>query len=1015
MRPLKKLIAFFFLFLVIAQPQAVLGSSRALNLDVKEFTLKNGMLFLVVERHSTPQVACRLAIRAGSALEDRGKTGIAHLLEHMMFKGTNNFGTLDPERDRRLQEQIEAAYQIIRKEEQKRNPDRSLIRAKKKEMNRLRLEVQKIFVPQAFSSQLARNGAVGVNAFTTKDQTQFKASVPSDMIEQWFSIVSEQIFEPSWREFYVEKEVVQREWAYRYVNNPGGAAWLDLYATAYTAHPYRSPVIGWKSDMEWYSTADAVAFHRKYYNPANAVCVLVGDVTLERARKLAEIYFGRYPAGERAPERVTREPEQEGPRRSVRYLKGARTPLLRIGFHGAAMGTRDFYALDALTMVLSRGRSARLTREIVDKGLAASAWAYNPDNRYGGLVILGGTPNEPEVLKNNKSLPEKERREAYLKACEDLETLLLSQLDRMRTEPVLKRELERIKKLNYRDFLDRMRSNEELAGTLATIEVQIGWRYLLDYLDEISKVTPEDIRRVARKYLVPEKRTTVFVIPGGRPERPPEPYEEVRSLSRPEARKALGPPGDFTNHSRYPTPPGWKHPLSFDRRPEKICYPKAQKAQVGGATLFYLPDHELPLIDIAILVKAGSVDVADSSAGLTQLLEETLVRGGTDRLTPRELAEELDDNAIHLTVSVREEESVIRLSVMKEDWKKGLSLLGEVLTRPRFDSEILDVARNRILTALKRQGGNARAVSSREARIWHFKGHPYGRDPLLALKTLPRITREDLRRFLETYFTPSNMVVTVAGDIGRERVVKDMEDFLKEFPKNAPPVRKLGTPEETPPVLALIHKPGQVQSQVIMMLPGVRRINPDYWKINLLMDVFGGSDSLLYKRLRDDLGLVYAAAFFETYRWEAGMLMGYIGCKGDKTSRAVEETIRIMESLRSKIPEQDVEQKRLDILNSFVFNVDSPTALVEVYGRYQLRGEPLDTLERIQDVTMKVKREELEGLAKKFLDPSKIQVFVVADKTTPVVDGGGKRVTLEEDLKALAKRLGLPYRELPLR
>ena len=246
----------FFLFLCVPAPCRAESASEDFRLDVKDFTLDNGMLFLVVERHTTPQIGCRVAIRAGSALEESGKTGIAHLLEHMMFKGTKNFGTLDPERDQELQRDIEAAYQTILAEETRRDPDRNLIGKKLDEMARLRKEVQEIYVPQAFSSHLERNGAFGVNAFTSKDQTQFTMSVPSDMIEQWFSSVSEQLFEPSWREFYVEKEVVQREWAFRYINNPAGAAWLDLSATAYRAHPYRNPTIGWRSDMAW------VQYHR---------------------------------------------------------------------------------------------------------------------------------------------------------------------------------------------------------------------------------------------------------------------------------------------------------------------------------------------------------------------------------------------------------------------------------------------------------------------------------------------------------------------------------------------------------------------------------------------------------------------------------------------------------------------------------------------------------------------------------------------------------------------------------
>ena len=270
-----------------------------------------------------------------------------------------------------------------------------------------------------------------MNAFTSQDQTQYIASVPSDMIEQWFSIASEQLFEPSWREFYVERDVVQREWDFRYVNNPEGAAWLDLNANAYTAHPYRNPVIGWKSDMERYSTQDAMEFHGRYYNPTNAVCVLAGDVTVAEARRLAEIYFERYPAGRRAPEIVTAEPRQQGPRRSVRFLEGARTPVVRIGFHGAPMTSPDFFALDALTMVLSQGRSARLTQRIVNQGLAVEAWASNPDNRYGGLVVLGGSPNEPEALRGGKA-PEAEARAAYAAACEELERLLLAEVEKLK-------------------------------------------------------------------------------------------------------------------------------------------------------------------------------------------------------------------------------------------------------------------------------------------------------------------------------------------------------------------------------------------------------------------------------------------------------------------------------------------------------------------------------------------------------------------------------------------------------
>jgi predicted Zn-dependent peptidase len=999
---------------------AVTGGSSAsapgdrLKLDVKEFTLANGMLFLVVERPATPQVAVRLAVRAGSALEERGRTGIAHMLEHMMFKGTKNFGSTDFRKDAELQARIDAAYDAVRTEEGQRQPDANLIRDRRAEMERLRLEAQKLYVPQVFSSQLGRNGAVGVNAFTSQDQTQYIASVPSDMIEQWFAIISEQLFEPAWREFYIEKEVVQREWAFRYVNNPEGAAWLDLNAAAYTAHPYRNPVIGWKADMERYQTRDAMDFHAKYYHPANAVCVLVGDVTLAEARRLAGVYFDRYPAGQRSPETVTAEPPQQGPRRSVRYLEGARTPVVRIGFHGARMNTPDFFALDALTMVLSQGRSARLTRNVVEQGVAAEAWAGNPDNRYAGMLVLGGTPNEPAELKA-AAAGDGDKRIAHLAACESLEKVLLAELDALKTDLVAPEELERLKKLNRRDFIDRLRSNESVAGTLATLEVQAGWRYLLDYLGHIEAVTPEDIRRVARQYGRSENKTTSFVIPGGTAGRPPEAYAEVRSISGGAAAGRELHQGAFENHSAYPTPAGWKHPLSFSRHPHRVDYPEAVQMAIGGARVFFLPDRELPLVDLTIHLRAGAVDLAEGQTGLTELLESTIIRGGTEIRSPAELAVMLDDNAIKMSVDIGLEETAVRLSVMSSDWEKGLDLLQEVLTRPRFDAKVLEVAKAQAMDGLARQGEDAQAVAMREGMIVHFKDHPYGRDPLTGLQTLPTIRREDLARFLSAYFVPANMVLAVSGDISQDQVKQSLGRFIAGLPAGAQPPRQLPVPAAPAPGLALIHKPGQVQSTVVALLPGIPRSDPGFWKLSLLMNVFGGSDSLLYTRLRDDLGLVYSAGFYQTAKWRAGLLVGVIGCKGDKAADAVRETLAIMKSLHQGVPERELELKRLDTLNSFVFNVDTQAELVQAYSRYAMRQEPLDTLSRIQDAYFTGSREELQHLAQALLDPSRIQLVVVADKTTPVSTGEGRSITLEEDLKAMSRAIGLPFQELTLR
>jgi len=268
---------------------------------------------------------------------------------------------------------------------------------------------------------------------------------------------------------------------------------------------------------------------------------------------------------------------------------------------------------------------------------------------------------------------------------------------------------------------------------------------------------------------------------------------------------------------------------------------------------------------------------------------------------------------------------------------------------------------------------------------------------------------------LKRYLLPSNTVVAVAGDLDKSVVLGSLGNLFRSLPQGKAPARQLAEPPQTQPVLALVHKPGQVQSQISLMLPSVRRTHLDFWKLSLLMNLFGGGDSLMYTRLREDLGLAYATFFTQSYKWQAGTLLGYIGCKGDKTSQAIEETVKIMKSLHREVPRDELEQKRMDVLNSFVFNVDTPFELVETYGRYYMRDEPLDTLDRIQEAYIVAKQKELESLSATFLDPHKLNIVVVSDKTTPVQGEDGKGITLEEDLKALAKKLDLPYTELPLR
>ena len=366
-----------------------------------------------------------------------------------------------------------------------------------------------------------------------------------------------------------------------------------------------------------------------------------------------------------------------------------------------------------------------------------------------------------------------------------------------------------------------------------------------------------------------DNKTTVFVIPGGKPERPPEPYVEVRSISGASTRTDFT-PKDFTNLSNYPTPPGWKHPLSFDRKPHKISYEKADFSTVEGVPVFYLPDKSFPLVDLTFLFKAGSVDLSDGNIGLTQVFNETLIQGGA--------GERLSTGTRH--DSGRKRDPFVRLRKRGRHGpeafsdQRGLGQ-GAGLAPGRSDaSEIRGTRRAGVqgatCTALKRQGEDARSVSRREVMTWHFKTHVYGRDPLGGLATIPGITREDLRDFLETYFVPSNMVIAVAGDVEKPLVLGIVSEiFFSLFPKGGAPMRNGESPSDRPgsrsdPQDGPGSIPGQPRpSQCSEDQPGLLENKSAHESLRRRR-------LLLYTRLREEFGLVYATFFSETAKWKAG-------------------------------------------------------------------------------------------------------------------------------------------------
>ncbi len=470
-------------------------------MPVVEKTLANGFKVLFVERHDEPSISAAFVVRVGSANERPGITGIAHLFEHMLFKGTPTIGTKDATRDLAIIEEQERVRGAMRAEE-------SLVRAAWRrgevddptklenqtpryrelevEFKKLIDEQRALLVKNEFDRIYTAQGGSGMNAFTSYDLTAYFITVPANKLELWCWMESERLLRPVFREFYAERDVVFEERRMRTESTPLGKFDETLQSMFWEAHPYQWPVIGWASDIPAISKADADAFYATYYAPRNITLVLVGDLKAETSLPMIERYFGRIPAGDQpVPEVVTTEPIQKAEKRM--NAEAEANPQVDILYHTVPAGHRDAYALDVLAQLLEE-RTGRLYKGlVVGREVASEVFARAEHRRWAGLFNLGG-----------------EARDG--KAPADVEAAIYEELERLKTEDVPAEELQKVKNAFAAGEYRKLVSNMRILFQLIIDEGGGDWREVNAAGAKIQSVTAADIRRVASEYFTKENR-----------------------------------------------------------------------------------------------------------------------------------------------------------------------------------------------------------------------------------------------------------------------------------------------------------------------------------------------------------------------------------------------------------------------------------------------------------------------------------------------------------------------------
>ncbi len=483
---------FLFLLVLVVLLPASSGWSQTLADKVQEHRLENGLTLLMVERHDSPTISAYITFKVGGTDETSEHRGAAHLLEHMLFKGTQTLGTVDYQQEKPLLDEIEQIGHRIDMLKNQPAADPEELQELREKLAELQQEHRSLVIKDEFSKIYAEQGGVGYNAFTSKDQTSYLINLPANKLELWASIEADRLRNAVLREFYTEREVVREERRRSYESSPGGKLYETLLATAYKVHPYRNPVIGWDSDIANLTLRETREFLQKYYSPVNMIITLVGDFDAAETLALVKRYFGTLQSGVPVPPVVEQEPPQNGERRV--HVTFDAEPQVMIAYHKPTLPHPDDFAFDLLMQVLTEGRTSRLYRALVlEKQLVSSVSAFGaPGSRYDNLMVLSLQPNHQVPLK-------------------EIEAALYEELDRLKQEPISAAELEKAKRQILTSMLRHMKSNSGLARTLSSYEVIGGWRYLVDYEEQLNAISSEDLLATAKRYLNSENRTIVTI------------------------------------------------------------------------------------------------------------------------------------------------------------------------------------------------------------------------------------------------------------------------------------------------------------------------------------------------------------------------------------------------------------------------------------------------------------------------------------------------------------------------
>jgi zinc protease len=866
--------------------------ASALTAGVQETVLPNGLTLLVKEVRSAPVVSFFVWYRAGSRNEHTGITGVSHLLEHMLFKGTKRY---------RLGE-----------------------------------------IPRT----LYLNGAAS-NASTYYDWTNYYATIASDRLELAVQIEADRMVNSRIDKADLDSEMtVVRSELEGGENSPGRLLWQAVASTAFHAHPYRWPVIGWRSDVENMGHEALLRYYRTHYGPNNAVAVVVGDVAAAEALRIVRKHFGPIKPIPKPPAVHTVEPPQRGERRVIVRRAGS-LPMAMVAWKVPDGLHPDSYALDVLGGVLGEGRTSRLYQALVEKGVASRTDAGSPSLRDPSIFYVSATAR-PGVT------------------AERLEAALLEEVERVVAAPVTAEELARTQRRAETAFVFQTSSVTAQARQLGSWAMIGDWRYLETYLDRVKALTPADVHAVARRYFVADARTVGHFVPaegGGAP--PPPPREASARVDRPKR-------GD--------------RPIPLPR-PSTAKAPNRQVSRFtldNGISIIVQESSATPTFALRANLPAGGLVEPRDRPGVSGMTASMLSRG-TERRTAREFATALEDVGASLGAGSDTLTTTVTGAALTRDFDLVLDLFAEILRQPSFPIDEMERLKGEALAGIVQAKSNPDRVADRAFdRIVYPVDHPLRPHTFEEMEAaVTALTRDHLVGFHRRQFGPDRMIVVVVGDVTPDRVRDALQKRFGDWPRN-PGALPLVPPDlpllQTAPAALQIPIPDKSQSSIVWgHAGGLRRKDPDFYATQVMGLVLGGGAlvSRLGNAIRDEQGLAYSVYSYFDASLHPGPFRTVLGTNPTNTKKALAALeAEIQRIRRDGVTAREVDEAVAYLTGRFPLRLETNGGVSEILLGMEFYGLGDDYIDRYADYYRAVTVPQVNAAARAHLHPDRAAVVI---------------------------------------